>query len=98
MQELVVNVIPSRTLLISDKEISLHIASHHASGMPVRGKLRVDLFANKTSTEPSHRNFGNFHSSASITFKLKSQLHLPEGDDHVMVKTFLSLTEEISSR
>lgn len=98
LPKFVVKVAPSRNLLISDQEISLHVAAHYTFGEPVQGIVRVELFTNdKFVRKGSHELVKTFDSSAQLTFQLNDKLLPEEGSDHVLVKANVSVTEKFSN-
>nr|XP_029714405.1 CD109 antigen-like [Aedes albopictus] len=97
MPKFVVKVVPSRILLISDKEISLSVESHYTFGGPVRGVVHVKLFTDDNLRAASHSNRRNFDGNGTFSFMLKKELTNLFDDDYVMVRANVSLTDEVFS-
>lgn len=97
LPKFVVKVAPTRILLISEKEVSLNVASHYTFGEPVQGKIRVELFTDPKFPRFTHSDDRRFDSSAQFSFKLKDELLPAEGEDHFMVTVNVSVTEKFSN-
>ncbi|XP_062554994.1 thioester-containing protein 1 allele R1-like [Armigeres subalbatus] len=98
LPKFVIKVAPSRTLLISEQSISLDVASHYTFGGPVRGRIRVELYANQQfPNKASDIKENQFDSSSSFTFGLKDELLPEEDQDYALVKAVISLTETFSN-
>lgn len=95
--KVVLKVVPSRTLLIAEKEISLDVKAHYTFGEPVEGKLRVDLFTNPLFRRATHSVEKSFNTNAQIKFKLDRELALRDAN-FCMVSANVSLTEKLSSK
>ncbi|XP_001647863.2 CD109 antigen [Aedes aegypti] len=94
--KVVLKVVPSRTLLIAEKEISLDVKAHYTFGEPVEGKLRVDLFTNPLFRRATHSVEKSFNTNVQIKFKLDRELALRDAN-FCMVSANVSLTEKLSN-
>nr|XP_029718840.1 alpha-1-macroglobulin-like [Aedes albopictus] len=97
LPKFVINVAPSRLLLVSDKEISLSVTSHYAFGSPVRGVVHVQLFTDDNLRVAAHSERWSFDGNGVFSFVLKNELTAPDFEDHVMVWANVSLTEQSSN-